>query len=163
MSKSNFPIFSGIIAFTFSLFLYWATVVLTTPNLKPLTALEVTFALNPQITFGAPASIGLQTYLAAYLKRLPCPTGNLKPGISITASGSALASFLSFFELTQVGCCSVWLLYLSLLPGLISVGITAFLIRYSTELTNLFLILAWLPVLLSLLKIKRLRSMKRTR
>ena len=136
----------GIVGFTVSLSLYSAIVALTTPNLKPLVSLQIALLTTPQIMLGVPAGVGLQLFLTRSLKQMPCPTRAAKPAFGLAASGSAFSSFLSFFGLTQVGCCSLWLLYLSLLPSVVGVGAAGFLIRYSTLLSNLSLVLVWVPV-----------------
>jgi len=75
-----------------------------------------------------------------------------------TATGSALSAFFSFFGLTQIGCCTLWLFYLSLLPTVIGVGAAAFLIQYSVLLSDLSLSLVWIPVVFILLRIRRIEG-----
>lgn len=140
------PIVWGIIGFFLSLLIYSLTVILTTPNLQPLKSLEISFALNPQVAIGVPLGVGIQAYLSSYFKRMPCPTGTANSAVGGTISGSVLSAFFSFFSLTQVGCCTLWLFYLSLLPSVVGVGAAGFLISYSSLLSNLSLALVWMPV-----------------
>lgn len=113
--------------------------------------------LSPQIMIGIPLGVGLQAYLSSYLKRIPCPTRAAKPTLGSTAAGSTLSAFFSFFSLTQVGCCTLWLLYLSLLPSVVGVGVAGFLVRYSPILSNLSLVLVAVPVVFLLWKIRTAR------
>ncbi len=148
----------GIVGFAVSLAIYSLIVVFTTPNLAPITSLAVSLRMNPHIMIGIPLGVGVQTYLLAYVKRASCPVRGKASAFGGTATGSALSAFFSFFGLTQIGCCTMWLYYLSLLPSVIGGGAAAILIRYSVLLSNLSLALVWIPVVLFLLRIRNLET-----
>ncbi len=150
----------GILGGTVSFTLYSLVVVFTTPNLNPPVSLLVAMRMNPHIVIGMPLGIGLQTYLTAYLKRSGCQLRGKASAVGGTATGSALSAFFSFFGLTQVGCCTLWLYYLSLLPGVIGVAAAGFIVRYSVLLSDISLVLVWIPVFLILMRTRDLKSAK---
>ncbi len=152
------PIIWGILAGTVSFALYSLVVVLTTPDLSPPASLAIAMRMNTHIVIGMPLGIGLQTYLTAYLKRSGCQVRGKAPAVGGTATGSALSSFFSFFGLTQVGCCTLWLYYLSLLPSAIGVAMAAFIVRYSAPLSDVSLVLVWVPLFLILMRIRDIKS-----
>ncbi len=148
----------GILAGTVSFVLYSLVVVLTTSDLSPPASLAIAMRMNTHIVIGMPLGIGLQTYLTAYLKRSGCQVRGKTSAVAGTATGSALSSFFSFFGLTQVGCCTLWLYYLSLLPSVIGVGLAAFIVRYRVLLSDISLVLVWMPVFLILTRIRDIKS-----
>lgn len=152
------PTIWGILAGTVSFVLYSLVVVLTTSDLSPPASLAIAMRMNTHIVIGMPLGIGLQTYLAAYLKRSGCQVRGKTSAVGGTATGSALSSFFSFFGMTQVGCCTLWLYYLSLLPSVIGVGLAAFIVRYSVLLSDISLVLVWMPVFIILIRIRDIKS-----
>ncbi len=152
------PTIWGILGATVSFTLYSLVVVFTTPNLSPPVSLAVAMRMNTHIVIGMPLGIGLQTYLTTYLKRSGCQVRGKASAVGGTATGSALSASFSFFGLTQVGCCTLWLYYLSLLPSVIGVAMAAFIVRYSVLLSDISLVLAWIPVFLSLMRIRDIKS-----
>jgi hypothetical protein len=117
-----------------TLLAYMAVVVATTPNLSPATALAVALGMNGPVMFGLAALVGLQMALASYIRSLGCPIRAGRP-VAGAVGGSGASAFFSFFSLIQVGCCGMWLYILSLLPGVLGVGLSEFLIANSGPLT----------------------------
>ncbi len=152
------PTVWGILAGTVSFGLYSLVVVLTTPDLSPPASLAIAMRMNTHVVIGMPLGIGLQTYLNAYLKRSGCQVRGKATAVGGTATGSAFSAFFSFFGLTQVGCCTLWLYYLSLLPSVIGVAVAAFIVRYSVLLSYISLVLVWIPVFPSLMRIRDIKS-----
>lgn len=118
----------------FSLFLYLLIVVLSTPNLAPANSVRIALTLNWWVIGGVSAGAGIQSFLVAYAKERSCNFRMRGPLTRSTGVFSGLSSFLSFIALVPVGCCGTWLYILSFLPGILGVGTSAFLIRYSTPL-----------------------------
>lgn len=112
--------------------LYSLVVIATTPNLTPVQAISTTIASNGLFVFALSTAMGVQIALTSYAKRLPCPRtkANAAAGTSMS-----LSSFFSFFSLVHVGCCGTWLYILSLMPGVIGVGASGFLIQHSNALS----------------------------
>ncbi len=152
------PPLSGILGATVSFTLYSLVVVLTTPTLSPPVSLAIAMRMNTHIVVGMPLGIGLQAYLTAYLKRSGCQVRGKASAVGGTATGSALSAFFSFFGLTQVGCCTLWLYYLSLLPSITGVAVAAFIVRYSVLLSDISLVLVWIPVFLILMRTRDIKS-----
>jgi hypothetical protein len=95
----------GLIAGCVSLITYLFVVIITTPNLPPMTALGAAIKVNGIIIFGLAIAIGIQIYLSHYAKSLGCDT-TIKSKALVASSGStALSSFFSFFSLVPLGCC----------------------------------------------------------
>jgi hypothetical protein len=131
----------GLIAGSISLITYLIVVILTTPNLPPLTALGAAINVNGIIIFGLATAIGVQIYLTHYTKSLGCDT-KIKSRTIVANSGSTvLSSFFSFFSLVPLGCCGSWLLMLSLLPSIIGSSLSVILIQYSKLLSFLGLLI----------------------
>ncbi len=123
----------GSILGVLSLFLYLLFVVITTPSLPPLYAVRVAIVLRWWVLLGVSVAVGVQTSLNSYAKTAGCNVRRKSLGGS-TGAFAALSSFFSYLALIPVGCCGLWLYVLSLLPGLIGVTASAFLIVYGTEL-----------------------------
>lgn len=148
------PIFTGLVASTATLLLYLFVVAITTPNLAPLTSIQVAFRLNGHILLGSSIGMGIQTFLVMYSRRLPCPISKKKVTLAATGTSTAVSAFFSFFSLTAVGCCGLWLYILSLLPGILGVSLTGFLITYSNILSTLGLFSVIISISLMLLNIR---------
>jgi hypothetical protein len=148
------PIVWGLLGFAAGFTVYSATIILTTPNLSAPTSLWVAFNISPQIMLGVPAGLGIQAYLVSYAKRLPCPVGGTRQNMGGTAIGSVPSALFSFFGLTQVGCCTFWLFFLSILPSVVGVGAAGFLISYGFILSNVSLVLVAIPIVLLIHKIR---------
>jgi hypothetical protein len=114
--------------------LYLLVVVLTTPSLPALSAIQASFSANPIVIGGTSTAVAVQTLFASYGKSLfGC---NLEKRSRLgTGSGSAVGSFFSFFSLVPLGCCGSWLLLLSFLPSVLGTAASAFLIDYSKPLS----------------------------
>jgi len=127
----------GSMAGLASLSLYILSVIVTTPNLPPFAAISIAFQLNGLVMLGVSTGVAAQVGLTSYSKKLPC---RLRASTSATTGSSALSAFFSFFSLVQVGCCGTWLYLLSLIPGILGVGLSGFVIQFSSMLAGLGLI-----------------------
>lgn len=148
------PISTGLVASTGTLLLYLLVVVITTPNLPPATSIQVAFRLNGHILLGSSIGMGIQTFLVMYSRRLPCPITKKKTAVGAASTSAAVSAFFSFFSLTAVGCCGLWLYILSLLPGILGVGLTGFFITYGSILSMLGLVGIVISILLMLRNIR---------
>jgi len=134
-------ILKAIIVGVATILVYLSVVVLTTPALPPLAAINAAFQLNAIIIIGMGIGIGLQIFLSGYSKKLGCKLDIKKKALSGNSSSITATSFFSFFSLVPLGCCGWWLYILSLLPGILGTGISAALIEYSQPLAYLGLII----------------------
>ena len=135
-SKIN-PIKKAIMVGIMTIIVYLTVVVLTTPALEPLAAVNAALQLNAIIIIGMGIGVGLQIYLSEKSKRLGCKLNVKKKALGGSSSSTAVTSFFSFFSLVPLGCCG-WMLYaLSLLPGIFGVGVSGVLIEYSQPLAYL--------------------------
>jgi hypothetical protein len=136
---------------------YLAVVVITTPSLPPIVAINAVFKINSVIIFGLAVGIGGQVFLSSYSKGLGCTIDKKKKGIFGAGSGSttALSSFFSFFSLVPLGCCGSWLLILSMLPSIFGSTLSVILIEYSKLLSYIGLAIVFGFASLSALKLKR--------
>lgn len=114
---------------------YLTIVVVTTPNLPPITAVTTAITINPFIIGGTAAGVGAQAAMTGYSKSLGCSLKGRKGLVGAGTGGTAFSSFLSFFSLVPLGCCGSWLLILSLLPAFVGTSISAALILYSVPLS----------------------------
>ena len=114
--------------------IYLTVVVITTPALDPLDAINAAFQMNSIIIFGMGIGIGLQIFLTEKSKRLGCRIDAKKKAFGGNSSSTAATSFFSFFSLVPLGCCGWWLYALSLLPSFVGTGVSAVLIEYSQPL-----------------------------
>jgi hypothetical protein len=121
----------GIITVT----IYLSVVVITTPALEPLAAINAAFQLNAIVIIGMGIGIGLQVFLSEKSKQLGCKLSVKKKALSGNSGSVATTSFFSFFSLVPLGCCGWWLYALSLLPGIVGTGVSAVLIEYSQVLS----------------------------
>jgi len=150
------PLFWGTVGFTTAISIYSVVVAYTTPNLPLPTSIQAAVMLNPHILLGVPTAAGIQSYLAAYLRAMPCRAKIGAPAL-VTGSTSALSAVFSFFGLTQVGCCTLWLYYLSMLPSLVGAGAAGFMIQYSSLLAGMALLLAFIPIALLARQIREIK------
>ncbi len=127
----------GLVAGSISLISYLFVVIITTPNLPVLTALDAAIKINGIIVFGLAIAVGSQIYVSNYGNSLRCSVANKRKGILGSSSGTALSSFFSFFSLVPLGCCGSWLLILSLLPSVFGNTLSVILIQYSKPLSYL--------------------------
>ena len=146
----------GIIIGIVTTIVYLAVVVITTPNLPPIAAINAAFKINSIIILGLAAGIGTQVFISTYTKGLGCSLDKKKKGIVGTGSGStALSSFFSFFSLVPLGCCGSWLLVLSMLSSIFGSTVSVILIEYSKLLSYIGLAIVFGFAGLSALKLKR--------
>ena len=80
----------GLIAGCVSIITYLFVVIITTPNLAPLTALSAAIKVNGIIIFGLATAIGTQIFLSYYSKSLGCDTTRRKTVVA--SSGSTALS-----------------------------------------------------------------------
>ena len=146
----------GIIIGIVTTIVYLAIVVITTPNLPAIAAINAAFKINSIVIFGLAVGIGTQVFISTYIKGLGCRLDKKKKGILGTGSGStALSSFFSFFSLVPLGCCGSWLLILSFLPSIFGGTLSVILIEYSKLLSYIGLAIVFGFAGLSALKLKR--------
>jgi len=115
--------------------IYLSVVVITTPALEPLAAINAAFQLNSIVIIGMGIGIGLQVFLSEKSKQLGCKLSVKKKALGGNSGSVATTSFFSFFSLVPLGCCGWWLYALSLLPGIVGTGVSAVLIEYSQVLS----------------------------
>ena len=120
---------------------YLSVVVITTPALEPLDAINAAFQLNAIVIIGMGIGIGLQVFLSEKSKTLGCKLDVKKKAFGGNAGSTTATSFFSFFSLVPLGCCGWWLYALSLLPGIVGTGVSAVLIEYSQVLAYLGLVI----------------------
>ena len=115
---------------------YLLVVVITTPNLQALSAIDASIRANSGIIFGLSIGMGVQVFISTYNKSLGCKTDKKKLGLLGGGAGStALGSFFSFFSLVPLGCCGSWLFILSILPTIFGSGLSVALIQHSETLS----------------------------
>ena len=155
---------SAIMGIAF-LLVYLLVVIYTTPNFPPLLSVSVAMKLNGIYIFGSAISIAVQMWIMSYSKTLPayCEIPKGKAASSTNVFGSVTSAFFSFFALVGVGCCGTWLFILSLLPGVLGVGVTSFLIQHSTQLAQLGLGLMIISNLYALISLRRKMKMQQQR
>ncbi len=129
----------GIIVGSITITIYLLVVVLTTPNLSPISAMIATFKANSIIVIGLGIGIGSQVFISSYSKGLGCGINKRKSILGSGSGSAALGSFFSFFSLVPLGCCGSWLLILSMLPSILGSTASVVLIEYSKTLSYLSL------------------------
>ena len=72
----------GLIAGSISLITYIFVVIVTTPNLPPMAALNAVVKVNGIIVFGLAIGIGAQIYMSSYAKSLGCSVLNKRKTIA---------------------------------------------------------------------------------
>jgi hypothetical protein len=136
--------------------IYLAVVIITTPNLPAMAAINAAFKMNSIIIFGLAAGIGTQIFLASYGKNLGCRIDKRGKGIFKGSGGTtAVSSFLSFFSLVPLGCCGTWLLLLSLLPSMLGSTFSVVLINYSKQLSYAGLLIVIGFTIISALRLRK--------
>jgi hypothetical protein len=146
----------GMIVATMTAVIYLAIVVITTPSLPAIAAINAAFRVNSIVIFGLAIGVGIQFFLTSYSKGLGCKLDKRKKGIFGGGSGSTvLSSFFSFFSLVPLGCCGSWLLILSMLPSIFGSSLSVVLIEYSKPLSYIGLAIVFGFVGLSALKLKK--------
>src|SRR5919106_3850630 len=126
----------GIIIGVITAAIYLAIVVITTPSLPAIAAVNAAFKVNSIVIFGLALGVGIQFFLASYSKSLGCRIDKRRKGIFGGGSRStAISSFFSFFSLVPLGCCGSWLLILSMLPSIFGSSLSIVLIEYSKLLS----------------------------
>jgi hypothetical protein len=155
----------GIIGGIITTLVYLIVVVVTTPSLPPIAAINAAFRINSIIIFGLAIGVGTQIFISSYSKGLGCRIDKKKKGIFGAGSGStAISSFFSFFSLVPLGCCGSWLLILSFLPSLFGSSLSVALIQYSKPLSYMGMAIVFGFAALSAFKLQReLKQMKKTK
>lgn len=145
----------GLIAGSISLIIYIFVVIVTTPNLPPMAAINALVKVNGIIVFGLAISLGAQIYMSSYAKSMGCSILSQRKNIAGSSTSTALSSFFSFFSLVPLGCCGSWLLILSLLPSLFGSSLSVILIQYSKPLSYLGLLIVIGYTTIVAMKLKR--------
>jgi hypothetical protein len=146
----------GITAGIATAVIYLAIVIITTPNLPAIAAINAAFKVNSIVIFGLAVGVGIQFFLTSYGKGLGCRIDRKRKGIFGGGSGStAISSFFSFFSLVPLGCCGSWLLILSMLPSIFGSSLSVVLIEYSKHLSYVGLAIVFGFAGLSALKLKK--------
>jgi hypothetical protein len=147
---------NGTIVAVVTAVVYLAIVVITTPSLPAIAAINAAFKVNSIVIFGLAIGVGIQFFLTSYSKGLGCRLDKRRKGIFGGGSGStALSSFFSFFSLVPLGCCGSWLLILSMLPSVFGSSLSVVLIEYSRLLSYIGLAIVFGFAGLSALKLKK--------
>jgi hypothetical protein len=146
----------GTIVAAMTAVIYLTIVVITTPSLPAIAAINAAFRVNSIVIFGLAIGVGIQFFLTSYSKGLGCRLDKRRKGIFGGGSGStALSSFFSFFSLVPLGCCGSWLLILSMLPSVFGSSLSVILIEYSKPLSYIGLAIVFGFAGLSALKLKK--------
>jgi hypothetical protein len=136
--------------------IYLVVVIITTPNLPAMAAINAALKMNSIIIFGLAVGIGTQIFLASYGKNLGCRIDKRGKRIFKGSGGTtAVSSFLSFFSLVSLGCCGTWLLLLSLLPSMLGSTFSVILINYSKQLSYAGLIIVIGFTIISALRLRK--------
>ena len=160
-SNTN-PIKKAILVGTITIVIYLSIVVLTTPALEPLAAINAAFQLNSIVIIGMGVGIGLQIFLSEKSKLLGCKLDVKKKAFGANTGSTAATSFFSFFSLVPLGCCGWWLYALSLLPGVVGIGVSAVLIEYSQVLAYVGLGIVFGFAVLTAYKLKREQQLQKS-
>ncbi|MFZ8922171.1 MAG: hypothetical protein ACO2Y5_02910 [Nitrosopumilaceae archaeon] len=149
------PIQKSILVGLLTIVIYLSVVVVTTPALGPLDAINAAFQLNSILIIGMGVGIGLQIFLSEKSKLLGCKLKMKKKAFGGNSGSTAVTSFFSFFSLVPLGCCGWWLYALSLLPSVLGTGVSAVLIEHSQTLAYLGLAIIFGFNGLTALKLKK--------
>ena len=131
------PIQKSIMVGALTIVIYLSVVVITTPALSPLEAINAAFQLNAIVIIGMGMGVGLQIFLSEKSKLLGCKLDVKKKAFGGNSGSTAATSFFSFFSLVPLGCCGWWLYALSLLPSVVGTSVSAILIEHSQTLAYL--------------------------
>ncbi len=154
-AAKTYAVKRGLIAGSISLLTYLFVVIVTTPNLPPMAALNAVVRVNGIIVFGLAIAIGGQIFMSSYAKSLGCSILNKRKTIAGSSTSTALSSFFSFFSLVPLGCCGSWLLILSLLPSFFGSSLSVILIQYSKPLSYLGLVIVIGYTVIVAIKLRR--------
>ena len=149
------PIRKATLVGIITIAVYLSVVVITTPALEPLTAISAAFQLNSIVIIGMGMGIGLQVFLSEKSKLLGCKLSVKRKAFGGNTGSTAATSFFSFFSLVPLGCCGWWLYALSLLPGVVGIGVSSVLIEYSQVLAYVGLAIIFGFAGLTAYKLKR--------
>jgi hypothetical protein len=149
------PIQKATLVGIITIVVYLSVVVITTPALEPLAAINAAFQLNSIVIIGMGIGIGLQVFLSEKSKMLGCKLSIKKKALGGNTGSTAATSFFSFFSLVPLGCCGWWLYALSLLPSVVGTGVSAVLIEYSQVLSYVGLAIIFGFAGLTAYKLKR--------
>ena len=149
------PIQKSILVGLLTIVIYLSVVVVTTPALGPLDAVNAAFQLNSILIIGMGVGIGLLIFLSEKSKLLGCKLKMKKKAFGGNSGSTAVTSFFSFFSLVPLGCCGWWLYALSLLPSVLGTGVSAVLIEHSQTLAYLGLAIIFGFNGLTALKLKK--------
>jgi hypothetical protein len=134
----------GISVGVITTIIYLAVVVITTPSLSAVAAINAASKINSIIILGLATGIGTQVFLSSYSKGLGCRIDKKRKGVFCGGSGStAMSSFFLFFSLVPLGCCGSWLLILSMLPSIFGGTLSVILIEYSKPLSYISLVMVF--------------------
>jgi len=124
------PALLGAVASVTLFALYLVIVILSTPQFTPAVAVTLSLRFNGAIMIAISGGVGLQVFLMLYNRSLAC---QIKGAGTTSVSGSTFTTFTSFFALSNVGCCGLFPLYISLIFG---TGLAGALVQYSQILTT---------------------------
>ena len=155
------PIRKATLVGTITVAVYLSVVVITTPALEPLAAINAAFQLNSIVIIGMGIGIGLQVFLSEKSKMLGCKLSVKKKTFGGNTGSTAATSFFSFFSLVPLGCCGWWLYALSLLPSVVGTGVSAVLIEYSQVLAYLGLVIIFGFAGFTAYKLKREQNLQK--
>ena len=155
------PIQKATLVGTLTMVIYLSVVVITTPALEPLAAINAAFQLNSIVIVGMGIGIGLQVFLSEKSKLLGCKLRVKKKAFGGNSGSTAATSFFSFFSLVPLGCCGWWLYALSLLPSVVGTGVSAVLIEYSQVLAYIGLAIIFGFAGLTAYKLKREQKLQK--
>ncbi len=140
----------GMIAGSLSMIIYLIIVVITTPALDAIDAINAAVRANTIILALIGLGVGMQFYIKEYSKVLGCRV-NINKG----NAGSITSGFFSLFALVPLGCCGTMLYILSLLPSIVGVGASAILIEYSKPLAYIALAVMFGFNILAYIRLKK--------
>lgn len=166
-------ILRGIIISSITIISYLLIVVFTSPNLPASASISAAFQVNLPIIVGLAIGTGIQGFVISYRKKASDNSCDIKTrtkkgflGLPSTGNGlgAALSSFFSFFSLVPLGCCGSWLFILSYLPMAFGSGASVFMIKYSSILSYVGLILISVITMISIVKLnKDLKNLKKNK
>ena len=151
----------AILVGVITIVVYLSVVVITTPALGPLDAINAAFQINAIVIIGMGIGIGLQIFLSEKSKMLGCNLDMKKKAFGGNSGSTAATSFFSFFSLVPLGCCGWWLYALSLLPSVVGTSVSAVLIEYSQALAYLGLAIIFGFAGLTYVKLKREQKLQK--
>lgn len=156
---------TGLILAIITAVVYLSVVVVTSPDLPPVVAINAALEVNGTIIIGLAIGIGIQGFASSYRKGLECRADDNKKrkydkeqqqqqqndngirrifniGGHTGSSGAStvMSSFLSFFSLVPLGCCGNLFFLLSILPSIFGGTLSVILIQYSVLLSYIGLV-----------------------